>query len=129
MANETEYESILDSVKKLIGIDFNYHDFDADIVIHINTVLANLVQMGIGPDEGFAITIDGNEKWEDFITDGDTNILSQVKSYVGLSVKTYFDPDASSILKEARDATIKELAYRMYVYMDNKKSINKEAEQ
>lgn len=129
MANETEYESILDSVKKLIGIDFNYHDFDADIVIHTNTVLANLVQMGIGPDEGFAITIDGNEKWEDFITDGDTNILSQVKSYVGLSVKTYFDPDASGILKEARDAVLKELAYRMYIYMDNKKSTNKEAKQ
>ena len=49
-------DSILTSIKKLLGIPEEYTAFDADLLIHINSVLAILTQMGIGPSDGFIIT-------------------------------------------------------------------------
>ena len=41
-------ESILTSVKKLLGIDESYTHFDADLIMHINSVFSILGQMGVG---------------------------------------------------------------------------------
>lgn len=49
-------ESILTSVKKLLGIDESYTHFDADLIMHINSVFSILGQMGVGPKKGFAIS-------------------------------------------------------------------------
>lgn len=46
-------DSILTSIKKLLGIDENYKHFDPDLVMHINSVLSILMQIGVGPAEGF----------------------------------------------------------------------------
>ena len=76
-------ESILTSIKKLLGIAEEYTQFDDDIIIHINSVFLNLTQLGVGPSEGFLIE-DDTATWDDFI--GDSNQLQAVKSYVYLKV-------------------------------------------
>ena len=61
-------DSILTSVKKLLGIAEECEDFDADIVMYLNSVFMVLTQMGVGPKEGFAIT-GKEERWSQFIAD------------------------------------------------------------
>ena len=60
-------ESILTSIKKLLGITEHYEHFDADIIMHINTVFAILTQMGVGPANGFSI-MDKSTKWDEFVS-------------------------------------------------------------
>ena len=59
-------ESILTSIKKLLGIAEEYNHFDQDIIIHINSVFSVLTQLGVGPANGFSIT-DKDATWNDFI--------------------------------------------------------------
>ena len=44
-------ESILTSIKKMLGIDEEYTHFDADVIMDINSVLMILTQLGVGPAE------------------------------------------------------------------------------
>lgn len=118
MANGTVLEEkILSSIKKLLGLNDGVTVFDTDIVIHINTVFANLTQMGVGPQDdegkniGFRIST-GNEVWGDF-TDNDI-LIENVKSYVYIKVKMVFDPPTSSALIDAYNAQAKELEWRLY---------------
>ena len=48
-------DSILTSVKKMLGIAEEYDHFDADLIMHINSVLTILGQLGVGPAERFFI--------------------------------------------------------------------------
>lgn len=105
--------SILTSIKKLLMIDEDYEQFDADIIMHINTVLLILTQMGIGPAEGFSIT-SKEETWDDFLGE-DLSKLQMVKTYIGLRVRLIFDPPLSSSVIEVINQTVKELEYRMYI--------------
>lgn len=84
-------DSILTSIKKTLGIVESYTQFDTDIVMHINSVFADLAQMGVGPSEGFMIE-NKSETWDDF-TD-DNALLNAVKSYMHLRVKLLFDPNS-----------------------------------
>jgi hypothetical protein len=81
-------DSILTSIKKLLGITEEYTHFDADIIAHINSVFADLAQMGVGPSKGFIIW-DSSAIWDDFISDN--LLLQSVKSYMYLRVKILFD--------------------------------------
>ena len=81
-------ESILTSIKKLLGIVEEYEHFDADIIMHINSVFMDLNQLGVGPSEGFMI-MDEEVIWSDFIED--ETMLQAVKSYMYLRVKVLFD--------------------------------------
>ena len=118
MANGTVLEEkILSSIKKLLGLNDGVTVFDTDIVIHINTVFANLTQMGVGPqdDEGKNIGVKistGNEVWGDF-TSNDI-LIENVKTYVYIKVKMVFDPPTSSALIDAYNAQAKELEWRLY---------------
>ena len=84
-------ESILTSIKKLLGIAEEYEHFDTDIIMHINSVFMDLNQLGVGPSEGFAIT-DEDDIWSDYIED--VVLLQAVKSYMYLRVKILFDPSS-----------------------------------
>ena len=108
-------ESILTSIKKLLGIEEEYTQFDADIIMHINTVFLNLTQLGVGPDEGFFIE-DDVAIWEDFI--GDSSQLQAVKTYVYLKVKLLFDPPLSSSVIESMNRMVSELEWRLNVAVD-----------
>lgn len=108
-------ESILTSIKKLLGIEEEYTQFDNDIIMHINSVFLNLTQLGVGPAEGFLIE-DDTATWEDFI--GDSNHLQAVKSYMYLKVKLLFDPPLSSSVIESMNRMIAELEWRLNVAVD-----------
>lgn len=103
-------ESILTSIKKLLGIDAGYTHFDNDIIMHINSVFMILTQLGVGPEEGFIIE-DDQMYWEDFIAD--PTKLQAVKSYVYMKVKILFDPPLSSAVIESYNNLIREFEWRL----------------
>lgn len=109
--------SILNSIKKLLGIDAEYTHFDVDITMQINSVLAILTQVGVGPAEGFSIT-DETETWTDFLGEGQS--FEPIKSYVYLRVKLLFDPPLTSSLIESMNKMISEFEWRTFVNFDNK---------
>lgn len=106
-------ESILTSIKKLIGVVEEDHNFDADILMHINSVFMILRQLGVGPESGFTIT-DDTAVWTDFIPANDLR-LESVKSYIYLKVKLLFDPPDRSSVMQATNELIDELEWRLCV--------------
>lgn len=121
--SETCNTRILDTVKKSLGLTENYPIFDPDIIMHINTVLANLIQMGVGPESGFVVE-DSSALWSDFTNDD--KLIQQVKTYVSLKVRLLFDPPASSVVMNSINETLKELEWRLYVKKDNDRIKNGE---
>lgn len=108
-------ESILTSIKKLLGIAEDYTQFDVDLIIHINTVLSILGQIGVGDESRYSI-VDKSTTWDTLI--GYESKLDMVKSYVYLKVKILFDPPQSSAVMEAINRTISELEWRILVATD-----------
>ena len=108
-------ESILTSIKKMLGIAEEYTHFDADLIMHINSVLSILTQIGVGSSEGFSIK-DENDVWEDFITEDSK--LKLVKSYTYMKVKILFDPPLISSVIESMNRMISELEWRIQVAAD-----------
>lgn len=107
--------SILVSIKKLLGIDPLCDSFDADVIMHINSVLAILNQLGVGPPEGFFITSNA-ETWNDLLK-GDSRI-EFVKTYIYLKVRLVFDPPQSSSVSDSISRSISELEWRIQVAAD-----------
>ena len=105
-------ESILTSIKKLLGITEEYDQFDPDIIMHINSVFMILTQLGVGPAEGFSIE-DDTAVWTDFIQD--VKKLESVKTYIYLKVKLAFDPPLSSAVIDSMNRLINELEWRLNV--------------
>lgn len=105
-------DSILTSTKKILGIEESYTAFDEDIMLHINSVFSILNQLGIGPENGFAIE-DNSDTWDDFL--GDELRLNSVKTYVYLRVRLLFDPPTTSYLINSMNEQVKELEWRLNV--------------
>lgn len=106
-------ESILTSIKKLLGIAEEYTQFDADIIMHINSVFMTLTQLGVGPSQGFYIE-DESSEWTEFIPD--LTKLQAVKTYIYLKVRLLFDPASlGSATLASYERTIQELEWRLNV--------------
>lgn len=104
--------SILTSIKKVLGVADDYTVFDPDIIIHTNSILSVLNQLGVGPVGGFMIE-DAGPTWEDFLgTDPNLNL---VKTYVCLRVRMLFDPPGTSYLINAMKEQAQELEWRLNV--------------
>lgn len=110
-------DSILNSVKKKLGIQEDYTHFDEDIIIDINSVFMILNQLGVGPDEPFTIE-DEDAYWEDFI---DNARIEAVKSYMYMKVRLMFDPPTSGFLVDSLKKQIDELEWRMLVQAETPK--------
>ena len=108
-------DSILTSVKKMLGIAEDCTDFDADIIMHIYTVFMILNQLGVGPSTCFTIE-DDIPTWSDFIPDGQN--LEMVKSYMYMKVRLLFDPSASSTVMQSMNQAISEMEWRLNVSVD-----------
>lgn len=108
-------ESILTSIKKLLGIDEDDTSFDTDVIIHINSAFMILTQLGVGPSEGFSIS-DETAVWTDFISD--TKKIEAVKTYTHLRVKLIFDPPTSAFVTAAIETQIKEIEWRINVAVE-----------
>lgn len=108
-------ESILTSIKKLLGIEEEYTPFDPDIIMHINSVFFILTQIGVGPSTGFTIS-DKTAVWTDFITE--ITKIEAVKTYVYLKVRLAFDPPINSAVLESINKMINEYEWRLNVAVD-----------
>ena len=102
-------ESILDSIKQLLGPSASYPAFEPDIITHINSTFFTLHQLGVGPDTPMVIS-DSTTTWDAFT--GIEN-LEAVKSYVYLKVKLIFDPPTNSALLNAIKENIAEYEWRL----------------
>lgn len=105
-------ESILTSIKKLLGITESYDHFDSDIIMHINTVLFTLNQLGFS---NFAI-LDKSQTWSDYLKD--SKKLEAVKSYIYLKVRLLFDPPSSSAAVDSIKQLVSEYEWRLNVAVD-----------
>lgn len=108
-------ESILNSIKKALGLSKDYHAFDFEIIMHINSALSNLTQLGVGPADGFAIEDDESE-WDDLLNGNKR--LSNAKSFVYLKVRMLFDPPGTQHLLVATEKLIEEETWRLAVSSD-----------
>jgi hypothetical protein len=103
-------ESILDSVKKMLGIDDEDVHFDGEIIIYINGALMFLNQLGIGQNLYISDRI---KTWSELL--GDRTDLEAVKQYVYLRVRLIFDPPATGFATDAIERQIRELEWRINV--------------
>ena len=106
-------KSILNSIKKLLGMTVDYNPFDDDIIIHINSVFSTLNQMGVGPSNGFSIE-DSSTTWDEYTED--ESVKNIVKTYMFLKVKLLFDPPTLGSVTESINNQLKELEYRLYTW-------------
>lgn len=111
------HESILTTIKKLLGIAEEYTHFDEDIIRHINTTFMVLNQLGVGPAEGFRIE-DKSAIWEEYVSSEDN--LEGVVTYVHQRVKLLFDPPLTSAVMDATNRTVNELEWRLNVAAETK---------
>lgn len=113
-------ESILTSIKKLLGIQEEYDHFDPDIIMCINTAFSTLTQLGVGPQNGFRIE-DETSTWADFL--GDEIKMESVKSYIHLKVKLLFDSSSlSSAYIESANRMANEIEWRLQLEAEQTKN-------
>ena len=114
-------QSILLTVKKMLGIDQDYHAFDTDLIVNINSVFLTLNQLAVGPEEPFRIENDA-ETWSDFLGDEESN-LPGVQSYVYLRTRLLFDPPTNSFLVDAMQKQCDEFEWRLNLQAERGESV------
>lgn len=103
-------DSILTGTKQSLGITEEVTNFDAELTMHINSVFADLNQLGIGPDNGYQMA-NKDDTWDELI--GEDSRYNQVKSYVFMRVRMLFDPPSLGYLITAYEKMIKEAEWRI----------------
>jgi len=112
---EPNPESILDSVKKVLGLSPDYTVFDLDVLMYINATFGALQQLGVGSDTGFFIS-DNSTEWSQYVAD--IKYLGLVKSYISMAVRLAFDPPATSFTIDAMRKMIDETGWRINVSVE-----------
>ena len=102
--------SVLNTTKKLLGLDADDDSFDSDICIGINSAILTLSQLGLEGNEGFIVT-DNTQEWSDYLNDN--KLLPMVQQYIHLKTKMSFDPPQNSIVCENLKQIITELEWRI----------------
>jgi len=110
--SELNSSSILNSIKKLLGISPTDDGFDVEIKDLINAEFLTLHQLAVGPEAGFSIT-GPDETWDSY-TDN-LHLMDAIRQFVYLRVRLVFDPPASSTVAEAINNRISELEFRLNV--------------
>lgn len=108
-------DSILDSVKKFLGLNKENKEFDTDILICINSSIVTLWQIGIGV-EGFTVT-DDEVTYEDYLG-ADCPYYAMVNLYLCYETRLGFDPPSNSSLLQNMEEKSKELEWRLNAYVD-----------
>lgn len=108
-------ESILKTIKQLIGCPDDFEQFDLDLIVHINSSFATLTHLGVGPKEGYRIT-GADNVWSEF--EDDAKKLSLIKDYVYIKTRLLFDPPISGSLMDSLKEQLKEMEWRLYMLYD-----------
>lgn len=111
-------DSILNSVKKLLGIEPDFTEFDIDVMMNINAAIMTLKQLGVGPSDGYTVT-SAEDTYEDFLGE-DNEETPQVKMYLFYKTRLGFDPPQSSVVTEAIKEMIRETEWRLNIQVDPK---------
>lgn len=111
-STDYDMDSVLDTVKKSLGIPKDHTEFDVDIIMHINSTFSKLYQMGVGPRDNVFSIEDSSDAWSDFIND--RKGIEMVKSYMYIDVRLLFDPPTASLLTALQE-TKKEYEWRLNV--------------
>lgn len=111
-------DSILNSVKKLLGIEPDFTEFDIDVMMNINAAIMTLNQLGVGPSDGYTVT-SADDTYEDFLGE-DNEETPQVKMYLFYKTRLGFDPPQSSVVVEAIKEMIRETEWRLNIQVDPK---------
>lgn len=106
-------ESILTSVKKMLGLDTEYTVFDPDVIMHINSALSILHQVGASPSSGLTVS-DNTTTWDELTLDVDH--VNMVKTYIFLKVRLWFDPPTSSYALSSMEKQIEQLEWRLSLF-------------
>lgn len=107
--------SILHSIKKLLGGAATSGVFDTDILYWINSAFATLQQLGVGPEGGFSIS-DDTSTWTDYREQDEYSEM--IKTYIYITVRLGFDPPASSSILQSMERSQKEQEWRLNVAFD-----------
>ena len=107
-------DSILVSVKKVLFVADEDTGFDDQIIMYINSVFDILTQLGVGPEEGYAISSYA-EKWSDYL--GDSKLLNLVKTYIPMKVKLMWD-NSNGTVNSAISDIVAEKEWRINVMVD-----------
>lgn len=110
-------ESILKSIRKLIGPEDDYTHFDPDITIHINSAINRLYQLGVESAENFRVTSE-DETWGDLFG-SDDEVIDMCKTLIYYKVKMGFDPPTSSIASEAFKTEIDKQEWLISVWVES----------
>jgi len=105
--------SILDTIKQMLGIPSTDTAFDTDIIVGINSAFMVLHQLGVGPEAAPFEIQNSTPTWTDFLTE--TVYYNAVKSYIYLKVKLTFDAPGTSFLGDSIKQQIQELEWRLAV--------------
>lgn len=112
-------DSILNDTKKALGLEADYEPFDSEIILHINSVFADLNQLGVGPDQGYFITSE-EDTWDELL--GEDLRYNSVKTYLYLRVRMLFDPPTLGYLVTAMEKMIEKAEWRITVAADEIKN-------
>lgn len=116
-------DSIVVTIKKMLGLDDGYTPFDADVIVHINTAIMTLTQMGVGPKEGYEV-LDYDQTWTDFLGGDMVKMLGAVKTYIYLQVKMVFDPPNNSFVMDAYKQQCEQLLFRLNVNAESQQKMD-----
>ena len=110
-------DSILNSIKKVLGVSNEDDYFDADLIVHINSVFFTLRQLGVNFINNYYIT-DSTDTWSEYISN--MNDCEAIKTYVCLKVRLLFDPPSNASLIDCINKQLSELEWRIMVALDRK---------
>ena len=113
-------DSIFESVKKVVGLLGDDDSFDEDILLHINSVVSTLRQLGLSIPADFYVR-DDVQTWRDLL--GEFRDLDLVKSYMAMKVRLMFDPPSSSFGLKSMEEMVKEYEWRINVLTDQPYSV------
>ena len=113
-------DSIFNSVKKVVGLLGDDGSFDEDILLHINSVVSTLRQLGLSIPADFYVR-DDVQTWQDLL--GEFRDLDLVKSYMAMKVRLMFDPPPSSFGLKSMEEMVKEYEWRINVLTDQPYSV------
>ena len=109
---ENTSDSILSTIKDLLGVGIDDTSFDPSIIVLINSALSTLHKIGVGP-KGYKIS-GVNNLWSEFLLD--RTDLEEVKTNVYLRVRLIFDPPQNSFLVSAIKEQIDETNFYIELY-------------
>ena len=114
-------DSILNSVKKLLGLAEDYEAFDPDVIMHINSVFTRLHSLGVGPTLGFSIE-NSSATWTSYLA-GDKR-YNNVKSYMVARVRLMFDPPTTSFAIKAIEDQITQFEWLINAQREDDKWVD-----